>query len=385
MIHYYRDLAQDAARLEAFDQAIRRTVKPGDVVADVGCGLGIFSVFACRAGASRVYAIDAGPVLEVAREVVAHNGCADRVRFLSGFSHDLPVPERVNVALFEDYKVGLLTPMIVHFARDIAQRWLAPGGCLVPGRARVWVAPVSDPAGRRALDFLSATGEHVCGVDLRTARSKAFSSPISRVLAPETLVAPPVLVAELDLLRLDAVRLGFDGGAVATRSAPVHGLLSWFELDLGGVWFSTGPEVPRCAWRQTFLPLEQVIDVRQGAPLDLSLHASPSPPVLGDGVIWRWGLGADGVRVDVSSFEAMPLSAGRLQLARDGFVPRPSRMLRADARVFDLIDGKRTMAEIAREMYVRLPEIYPDQATARFRLEALLGGYSSMIDDAPGG
>src|SRR5258705_11010780 len=113
MAQRYREMADDPLRLTAFREAIRAELRPGEIVADVGCGLGTSGIFACRAGAARVYAIDDGPILEVAREVVRANGCAEQVRLLSGRSTELAPVERVDVALFEDYIAGLLSPGIV--------------------------------------------------------------------------------------------------------------------------------------------------------------------------------------------------------------------------------------------------------------------------------
>ncbi|MCK9221602.1 MAG: 50S ribosomal protein L11 methyltransferase [Limnochordia bacterium] len=57
---------------------LERSVVPGDVVYDVGCGSGILSIAACKIGARRVIAVDNDLVAVVeARENVARNGIED--------------------------------------------------------------------------------------------------------------------------------------------------------------------------------------------------------------------------------------------------------------------------------------------------------------------
>ena len=85
----YRDMLADDVRMSAYAAAIERVVKPGDIVIDLGAGLGILSFLAVKAGAARVYAIEKGDAIELARQVAAHNGLDDRIEFVASNSNDV--------------------------------------------------------------------------------------------------------------------------------------------------------------------------------------------------------------------------------------------------------------------------------------------------------
>ena len=52
----FGEMISDAGRFGSYAKAIARAVRPGDTVAEIGCGPGVFSLLACRAGARRVFA-----------------------------------------------------------------------------------------------------------------------------------------------------------------------------------------------------------------------------------------------------------------------------------------------------------------------------------------
>jgi len=92
----YGEMMGDGVRMRAYEQALREAVKPGSVVLDIGTGTGIFAMLAARFGARRVYAIEPADAIQVARDIAAANGCADRIEFIQGLSTAVSLPERLR-------------------------------------------------------------------------------------------------------------------------------------------------------------------------------------------------------------------------------------------------------------------------------------------------
>src|SRR5438094_143041 len=95
----HRQYPADGNRVSAFRHAIEEVVTPGDVVLDLGSGTGILGLMACRAGAKRVYAVDEGPIVGLAREVAKANGFQDRITHIKGLSTRVALPEKVDIVL----------------------------------------------------------------------------------------------------------------------------------------------------------------------------------------------------------------------------------------------------------------------------------------------
>src|SRR4030081_2694886 len=88
----YGGMIGDRVRVEAYSRALRSVIRPGSVVVDIGTGPGIFAVLACQLGARRVFAIEANPVIQVAREIAVANHCADKIEFFEDISTNVKLP-----------------------------------------------------------------------------------------------------------------------------------------------------------------------------------------------------------------------------------------------------------------------------------------------------
>ena len=61
-------------------------------VLDFRCGTGILSLFAAKAGAKRVYAIDISNITECTRQIVAENKMDDVITVIQGGVEDIDLP-----------------------------------------------------------------------------------------------------------------------------------------------------------------------------------------------------------------------------------------------------------------------------------------------------
>jgi protein arginine N-methyltransferase 1 len=65
-------------------------------VLDIGCGTGILSMFAAKAGASRVFGIDCSDIVNQAQEIVRQNNLEDIVSIIKGKVEEVELPEGIE-------------------------------------------------------------------------------------------------------------------------------------------------------------------------------------------------------------------------------------------------------------------------------------------------
>lgn len=368
MIEYYRGILDDPVRQAAFQRAINKAVRPGDVVVDLGCALGNFSVYACRAGAARVHAVEASGIIDLAGEVVKANGFGDRVTFHRGLSTSLDPPERADVVIFEDFSTTLVSPAVVRTVSDAVARWMKPGGTLVPPRGRIWLAPVEDPAGHQSLDCFAGTGDRVFDVDVSPTRRVAFASSYGRRLKPGALLAEPTLVADLDFAVLTSAALTIEASVRIERVGVIHGLLLWFDLDVGGEWLRMGPLCPEAVWSPRLFPFSDPPVAETGQMVELALRAGP----FGNDQVWSWSVHLGSTAREGNSLEGLNLQAGQLARWDPDRVPELGPELVTDRFVLGAIDGVKTLEEIAAALKARFPERFPSLDLSKRRVLEVL-------------
>ncbi|MEI2650901.1 MAG: 50S ribosomal protein L11 methyltransferase [Microthrixaceae bacterium] len=226
VLDYHLSMLHDVARMDSFRRAINATVQPGDVVVDIGCGTGVLSFMACEAGAGKVYAIEGGPVIDVARELAVANGFADRIEFLSGWSIDVGLPEQADVLISETIGNAGLDEGIVAWTCDARKRLLRPGAALLPQRLRVWVA-----AAESFDDYVLVSDwqSPLLPYDYTAAHRRAARTLWFVDLTPNHLLGQPELAADVDLTTAPNETIASAGEVQVDRDGTLHGLACWFD------------------------------------------------------------------------------------------------------------------------------------------------------------
>ena len=131
-------MLQDAARCAWYEAELMRVcthVKEA-VVLDVGCGTGLLSLFAARAGAKKVYAVESNArMASLARRIVSDNGLSSVIEVLHARVEDVVLPvAHVDVIVSEWMGFYLLHESMLDSVLSARDRFLkvrtAPDRCV---------------------------------------------------------------------------------------------------------------------------------------------------------------------------------------------------------------------------------------------------------------
>ncbi len=279
--HFF--LLEDSRRTETYRKAILEVVKKGDVVADVGTG--ILAFFACQAGAKRVYAIEQRKVIESAREIGNANGVGDRIVFINTLSTEVELPEKVNVIVSEFIGTFCLEESLLDFTIDARERFLKPGGRMIPYHVKMFIVPVQSEESYSKVHFWN---EDVHGVDYRLVRDRAVNTSYVHQLQPQDYLSEPAVLNEIDLHQATDNSMDRAVKFKIGRKGTLHGLGGWFEAKLSqNTSLSTSPDSAPTHWKHRFFPISKPLEVSEGDKLEVHIGAGQ---MWGLGFVWNWNL-----------------------------------------------------------------------------------------------
>jgi type I protein arginine methyltransferase len=354
----YGEMIADRVRMNAYVRALRQAVTPGSVVIDIGTGTGIFAMLACQFGARRVYAVEPDDAIQVAREIAAANGVADRIEFLQDLSTRAVLPERADVIISDLRGVLPLYQRHISAVVDARERLLAPTGRLIPRRDVLWAAVTEAPELYRRV--ASPWGEDTHDVDMERARRIVTNTWTKRRIRPHQLLLPPQVWATLDYAAVTEADVHREIEWTAERSGTGDGVVVWFDADLAeGIGFSNSPGDPELIYGSAYFPLSQPVSLDKGDTMTVALHAD----LVRDDYVWRWDTRVLGkgrpeeVKANFrqSTLAGTPLSPQNLRRRADSHVAHLSEDGAIAQVILERMAGGMRNEEISREVALQFP------------------------------
>ncbi|KAI0088626.1 S-adenosyl-L-methionine-dependent methyltransferase [Irpex rosettiformis] len=254
--HYFQSYAendihavmiQDKVRTATYASFIQknRSLFQDAVVLDVGCGTGILSLFAARAGAKRVFAVDASDIAKKAEQTVKTNGLDHIITVIRGKVEEIKLPDdvkHVDVIISEWMGYALLYESMLDSVLNARDRFLRPdGGVMAPSQTQMMFALCdASEIYKERIAFWS----DVYGFDLSAMAEHVYDDAVVDVVGPESLASAPVVIKDLFLREVTARQLDFTAPftlvSTAEQTTKVHAFVLYFDT----FFTITGERVP---------------------------------------------------------------------------------------------------------------------------------------------
>lgn len=302
----------DAPRVDAYRRAIHATVRPGDVVVDVGTGTGVLAFMACEAGAARVYAIEQGPIVGLARKLARANGYEDRIHFIREHASRAQLPEKADVVVSDLVGEFAFEAGLFDVLTDARARWLKADGRTIPAAITLYLAPIESASLRHRLRFVD---ERPAGFDMTPLAEHARNTAYHIFPSADSLLSVPVVVAQYQLPLAVHPVINAQITVTAARDGTIDALAGWFDAELSpGVHMTNAPaSLERLDRRVVALPVSPPIHVRRGDTLAITLRLLVADHV------FRWRVQRVGSGDDRSTCEGSTLAG--LLMSREDLVP----------------------------------------------------------------
>jgi type II protein arginine methyltransferase len=231
---WHFEMLNDEQRNEAFEKALAKVVAADSLVLDIGSGTGLLAMMAARAGAGKTISCEmVAQLAELAREVVARNGFADKIQIMGKKSTDLVVggdmPQKANLLVTETVDCGLLGEGIIPSITHARANLLTEDALIIPRSATVYAMLVES----KRLRGLNCV-DRCAGFDLGPMRQYATPRYFPVRLAAFEYEA---LTAPFEVFRFDFARELIQSSrktisVPVTRDGTCHAVVFWFHMQL---------------------------------------------------------------------------------------------------------------------------------------------------------
>lgn len=265
-------LIKDNVRTNSFREVIYRNkhLFKDKTILDIGCGIGLFSLFAAKAGAAKVIAVDCSKSALYARQIVYDNKYSGIIKVIHGRIQDvdLPVkPKSIDIIISDWMGYSLFYQSIIDaiiFARD---KWLKPGGLIFPDKAKLHITAIEDNS--RKNEKIN-WWRNVHGFNMEAIRKFALSEPRFCSVDPDQIVTSSHLVKMIDLNTATVKDLNFVTPFLidCKRTGRIDGMMTYFNVIFSKshtrFGFNTAPWSTTTHWLQSVFYFDEAINMKNG-------------------------------------------------------------------------------------------------------------------------
>lgn len=354
----HRSMVFDELRNGLYSDAIKNAVEENSIVLDLGAGLGLHGFMAALNGAKKTYLVDPSPIMKMTDMVAKANGFSDRITCIQKEIQEIDLPEKVDIIISVFTGNFLLEEDLLpslFYARD---KYLRPGGMLIPDRARMEIVPVS--VSEYYEKHIEEWSKPFHKIDFSLVRQFAANSHYYD--EPETMksthLAEPTELTNINFLTATEAACRNQIEMKITKNGLCHGWLGWFQIHLADKWLSTSPLKTQTHWRQIFLPLDQPVQVKAGDNISFELNR----PEFGE---WTWTTVTANTQQRQSTFLSEPLSHEVLQKKSDNHTASLNIKGQAARNILERLNGKESTSSIAIGIAESYPQLFPDHEHAK--------------------
>jgi hypothetical protein len=221
----------------------------------------------------------------VAQGLAAANGAAEIVQVFHGDVMEIELPGPVDVIVSEwlggfGIDEGMLGPVIA--ARD---RWLKPGGVMIPRLVTAWTALVDDQYSGEMVQFLrdNPYGLKLDDLAEMTVNEIFYSGTFRYLTAGDRRSEPGLLwTTDAELIPLQQAQAPHEAETLlrVREHGTANALALWFSSELApGISLSVGPGDPPTHWGMTTAPLRSPVQLRPGMVVRAKVRTAPAQPI----------------------------------------------------------------------------------------------------------
>jgi len=277
----HEEMLKDDVRTLGYKRAImdNKHLFKDKIVLDVGCGTGILSMFAVKAGAKHVYAVDCSDIIHQANQIIIDNRLQDKITLIQKKVEELDLPCKVDIILSEWMGYFLLYESMLNTVIWARDHFLAPEGILLPDKASLYIAGLEDEEYKQdKIDFWDS----VYGFNMSCIKKIAIREPLVDTVEGKALVTSTdrFYTVNLDTVKVEDLIFNKPFSIRVSRTDNIHAFICWFDVEFSKchkpILITTSPLAAYTHWKQTVFYIEDVLSVSEGEGITGQIACKPN-------------------------------------------------------------------------------------------------------------